>query len=217
MKNTTLLGFVALFLLCLSGISSRAVQAAEEGATRILVLGDSLTAGYGIAAEEAFPAQLQKSLRSAGHQVTVINAGVSGDTTAGGLSRLEWALADRPDMVIVELGGNDALRALAPGQTRENLDSILTRLRQAGVDILLTGMLAPRNLGSDYYSKFDQIYPELSNKHNIPLYPFFLQGVAGNPELNLRDGIHPNARGGWAIVANIMPYVEKVLGTIKSG
>jgi acyl-CoA thioesterase-1 len=183
----------------------------KESDLRILVLGDSLTAGYGLVTEDTFPAQLQKALLSAGYPVKVINAGVSGDTSAGGVSRLEWALADRPDIVILELGGNDALRGLSPEQTASNLEQIIVRLQQVGVDILLAGMLAPRNLGSEYYSKFDNLYPELAARHGILLYPFFLQGVAGDPQLNLADGLHPNARGVEVIVRSILPYLQPLL------
>lgn len=199
-------------LFLLSTIQSgRSAGSADVDVLRILVLGDSLTAGYGIPAEDAFPNQLQRALLAVGHRVSVINAGVSGDTTAGGLSRLEWALADRPDIVILELGGNDALRGLAIGQIRNNLERIILWLKQAEVDVLLAGMLAPRNLGSDYYSKFDKIYPELAVKHSVSLYPFFLEGVAGEPQLNLDDGIHPNGEGGKVIVEKILPYVEKMI------
>jgi acyl-CoA thioesterase-1 len=182
-----------------------------QDALRILVLGDSLTAGYGLSDEDAFPNQLQRALLTAGHHVKVINAGVSGDTTAGGLSRLEWALSDQPHIVILELGGNDALRGLDPQQTRENLERIIVRLKQAGVNVLLAGMLAPRNLGPDYYNKFDKIYPDLAAKHDISFYPFFLEGVTGDPQLNLDDGIHPNRRGVGRIVEKILPEVEKMV------
>jgi len=183
----------------------------SESRKRLLVLGDSLAAGYGLAAEEAFPAQLEKALRQAGHDVTVINAGVSGDTTAGGLSRLDWALADKPHLVLVELGGNDALRGLPPEETRANLDAILEHLGKAGVKILLAGMQAPRNLGEQYTTAFNRVYPQLAKQHRVTLYPFFLDGVALEPALNQADGIHPNARGVAVIVARILPVVEAAL------
>lgn len=178
---------------------------------RLMVFGDSLAAGYGLPQEEAFPMRLEAALRRAGHQVTVINAGVSGDTSAGGLARLDWALHDRPDLVIVELGGNDALRGLDPEQTCANLDAILSRFKTEGVAVLLAGMRAPRNLGHDYYSKFDRIYSALAAKHDVPLYPFFLDGVATDPALNQADGIHPNARGVAVIVERILPSVRALL------
>jgi len=177
----------------------------------VVALGDSLTAGFGLAREAAFPRQLEAALRKRGHKVRVINAGVSGDTTAAGLARLDWALGPRADAVILELGANDALRGLEPGQARANLDAILTRLREKRIPVLIAGMLAPRNLGPDYASRFDSIFPDLAKKHGALLYPFFLEGVAGKRALNLPDGLHPNARGVAVIVARILPYVEKLL------
>lgn len=179
-----------------------------ESTKRLLILGDSLTAGYGLAAVESFPAQLEMALKQAGHKVTVVNAGVSGDTSAGGLARLEWALADDPHMVIVELGGNDALRGLSPKVTFNNLDSILERLKASGVQVVLAGMKAPRNLGDDYASEFDQIYPQLASKHNVIFYPFFLEGVALDSALNQVDGIHPNTAGVGVIVEKMVPVLE---------
>lgn len=143
---------------------------------RILVLGDSLSAGYGLNLQEAFPAQLQQALQTSGHNVTVINASISGDTTAGGLARLDWALADRPQIVIIELGANDALRGLPPDLTRKNLAAIIDRLQQEKIVVLLAGMRAPRNLGSDYYNKFDRLYPELAKRYSVAFYPFFSKG-----------------------------------------
>lgn len=182
-----------------------------DSVKRLLVLGDSLTAGYGLSNEEAFPAQLQQALQRAGHKVVVINAGVSGDTTAGGLARLEWSLADAPQLVLVELGGNDALRGVPPEETLANLDAILERLGEARVSVLLAGMRAPRNMGRPYTSSFDEIYPILAKKHKVALYPFFLDGVALDPALNQADGIHPNATGVAMIVERILPYVESAL------
>lgn len=178
---------------------------------RIAVLGDSLAAGYGLADELSFPAQLETALRQRGYRVEVQNAGVSGDTSAGGLARLGWLLEGRPDLVIIELGANDALRGLDPELTRANLEAILLRLKETGIQPLLAGMRAPRNLGRNYYTKFDAIYPELARHHAVPLYPFFLDGVAGRQELNLGDGIHPNAAGVAVIVEKILPLVEQFL------
>lgn len=180
-------------------------------ARKIAVLGDSLTAGYGLARQDAFPAQLERALRRSGWPVDVVNAGVSGDTTAGGLARLDWLLADRPQLVIVALGANDALRGLPPEQSFRNLDAILGRLLDSGVGVLLTGMLAPRNLGDDYAGRFDRIYPELATRHGVELYPFFLEGVATEPLLNQVDGIHPNAAGVAVMVENILPFVVQLL------
>ena len=177
------------------------------------MLGDSLTAGYGLPQEQAFPARLEAALRARGLEVRVLDGGVSGDTTAGGLSRVGWALADRPTHVIVELGANDALRGIEPAVTRANLDGILSRLSAAGVGTLLAGMYAPPNWGREYEAEFRRIYPELALKHGAAFYPFFLDGVAAEPGLNQRDGIHPNARGVDVIVDRIMPYVLRWLGT----
>ncbi len=179
-----------------------------ESTKRLLILGDSLTAGYGLSDEDSFPAQLEKAMKQAGHRVRVVNAGVSGDTSAGGLARLEWALADAPHIVIVELGGNDALRGLSPKVTFNNLDSILKRLKIFGAQVILAGMKAPRNLGNDYASEFDQVYPQLARKHNVIFYPFFLDGVALDLKLNQADGIHPNATGVGVIVERMMPVLE---------
>ncbi len=188
--------------------------AAAAEPVRILAYGDSLTAGYGLAPEDAFPARLEAALRRAGHDVRVINGGVSGDTAAGGRARLDWALADRPDMAILELGANDALRGLDPDRTFADLDAILARFRAEGIAVLLAGMRAPPNLGPEYVAAFDGIFPRLAEKHGVALYPFFLEGVAADPALNQADGIHPNAAGVRAIVERILPYVERVLATV---
>lgn len=186
-------------------------SAAAGEAVRVTALGDSLTAGYGLAIEESFTAQLEAALRAAGVEVVVANAGVSGDTTAGGRARLDWVLADRPEVVIVELGANDGLRGLDPAMTYQNLDDILMRLGAAGTRVLLAGMYAPRNLGREYVDAFDAIYPDLAEKHGVALYPFFLDGVAADPALNQGDGLHPNAAGVAAIVERIAPYVLALL------
>ena len=182
-----------------------------DDAKVILALGDSLTAGYGLDQAEAFPVQLQAALRALGLNATVINGGVSGDTSAGGRSRLEWLLAEPVDGVIVELGANDGLRGLDPGQTRENLDWILTTLKQRDIPVLLSGMYAPPNLGKDYGAEFNAIYPELAQKHTVKLDPFFLEGVAADPNLNQADGIHPNAEGVAMIVKRLTPKVQELL------
>jgi acyl-CoA thioesterase-1 len=184
-----------------------ASAATANHACRIAVLGDSLTAAHGLAVEEGFPAQLERRLRDAGHDCVVLDAGVGGDTTAGGLARLDWTLADRPSHVIVELGGNDGLRALPPEQMEQNLDAIVGRLRAAGVAVLLAGMLAPPNLGRTYGEAFAAVFPRVAARHDVPLYPFFLDGVAGDPTLNQGDGIHPTAAGVAVIVERILPTV----------
>lgn len=181
---------------------------------RIVALGDSLTAGYGLAPGEGFPAQLQAALRERGHDVEIVDAGVSGDTSAGGLSRLEWSVPAEADGVIVELGANDALRGIPPDLTRQSLDEIIGRLTGRGQAVLLAGMKAPPNMGDDYAGRFDAIYPELAEKHGVILYPFFLEGVAGDLSLNQSDGIHPTAEGIALIVARMMPQVEELLSRI---
>lgn len=182
-------------------------------ATRILAFGDSLTAGLGVAPDQAFPAQLAARLKRDGYDVTVENGGVSGDTTADGLARLDWAMGDHPDVVLVELGANDMLRDLDPGQAEANLDAILARLTAAKVKTLLLGMRAASNWGADYEKTFDAIYPTLAKKYDVPLYPFFLDGVALDPKLNQADGLHPTAAGVAVIVGRIAPAVERLLGT----
>jgi acyl-CoA thioesterase-1 len=176
-----------------------------------MVLGDSLTAGYGLPQGEAFPVKLEAALRARGIGVTVLNAGVSGDTTAGGLARLDWALADKPTHAIVELGANDGLRGIDPAVTRKNLGAILARLKAAGVPTLLAGMYAPPNWGKEYAAAFAKLYPDLAAEHGAALYPFFLEGVAANPSLNQADGIHPNEKGVAAIVERILPQVVRLL------
>ena len=179
--------------------------------TVIAVLGDSLAAGFGLATNEAFPARLEVALRDAGEDVRVINAGVSGDTSAGGLARLDWVLGDQPNIVLVELGSNDSLRGLDPEDTFDNLDSIVTKLRARDVTVILAGMLAPRNLGREYVDAFDAIYRRVAEKHGVALYPFFLDGVALNPVLNQADLIHPNQAGVDIIVGKILPAMRAVL------
>jgi acyl-CoA thioesterase-1 len=178
---------------------------------KILALGTSLTQGYGLPPGTEFTVQLQKSLKQAGIDAAVTNAGVSGDTSAGGLARLDWSLADHPDAVILELGSNDMLRGIPPRETEKNLRAILDRLKAARVKILLTGMHAQRNLGADYVQQFDTIYPRLAKDYNVLFYPFILDGVALNPKLNQADGMHPNPAGVKVIVARILPYVKKLV------
>ena len=191
-----------------------ATTASAEG-TRLMAFGDSLVHGYGLAEDDTFPAQLQAALQQQGHAVEVLNAGNSGDTTAAGLARLDWALADRPDAVIVVLGANDGLRGLEPRQTYGNLTAILERLEADGLPVLLAGMLAPRNLGAAYVEEFDGVFQRLSEERNVVFYPFFLDGVAAQTELNLGDGIHPNKDGVAEIVSRILPSVESLLDRVS--
>lgn len=172
-----------------------------------MAFGDSLTAGYGLPDGESFTAQLERALIGQGFDIEVINAGVSGDTTSSGLDRLEWALGDNPDFVILELGANDGLRAIDPALTRANLDKMLAILTERDLPTLLTGMYAPPNLGRDYGEAFNAIYPDLAAQYDVPLYPFFLDGVATVAELNQADGIHPNAQGVAVIVERLLPDV----------
>ncbi|HMT14233.1 MAG TPA: arylesterase [Aestuariivirga sp.] len=181
----------------------------------LLALGDSLTAGYGVAAADAFPVKLAAALKARGHDVKVINAGVSGDTAADGLARLDWALGDAIDAAIVELGANDMLRGLDPVQAEQALDEILKKLGEKKIPVLLAGMVAAPNLGADYGQRFNRIYPKLTAVHGAMLYPFFLDGVAGQRALNQPDGMHPNAAGVDEIVTRILPSVEALLARVK--
>jgi acyl-CoA thioesterase-1 len=192
-----------------------AAVAAEATPTKLVVLGDSLSAGLGLSASDAFPAKLQKSLKDKGILVEIRNAGVSGDTASGGRDRLDWSVPEGTQGVIIELGANDALRGTDPSVTRSALSDILTRLKARGIAVLLCGMLAPPNYGKDYADRFNAIYPDLSKSFGVPLYPFFLDGVAADAKLNQADGIHPTPAGVDIIVKNIMPAVEAFLGTIK--
>jgi len=177
----------------------------------IIAFGDSLIAGYGLSAEDSFPAQLEATLNARGYAVRVENAGVSGDTTAGGRARLDWVLAGSPDALILCLGANDALRGVAPALTKDNLKAMLSGLAARNIPVLLAGMKAPRNLGQDYARAFDRLYPALAESYNIVFFPFFLEEVATVASLNQGDGIHPNARGVAVIVENIVPYVEALI------
>ena len=182
---------------------------------KVVVLGDSLSAGLGLSAADEFPAKLQKALKDKGIDVAIMNAGVSGDTASGGRDRLDWSVPNGTEAVIVELGANDALRGTDPAITRSALSDIVSRLKARGVAVLLLGMLAPPNYGSDYAARFNTIYPDLSKSFGIPLYPFFLDGVAADAKLNQADGIHPTAEGVDIIVKKILPTVEAFLGTIR--
>jgi acyl-CoA thioesterase-1 len=200
-----------LLVLVLAVAPAHAQTGAQGGPVKIAVLGDSLAAGYGIKPEQSFPARLEAALKAQGRSVTILNQGVSGDTSAGGLDRLDWMLADKPDIVLVELGGNDALRGTDPKVTEKNLAAIVEKLKAAGVTVWLAGMLAPRNYGPEYAKQFDGIYQRLADKHGVPLYAFFLDGVAQDPKLNQGDGIHPNPAGVDVIVERILPFVTRNL------
>lgn len=203
--------FPGIFLAGLFALVFMAPAPAHAAPVRILALGSSLTQGYGLPPGTEFPVQLQAALKKKGIAAQVINAGVSGDTSAGGLARLDWSLAGHPDAVIIELGSNDMLRGIAPAETEKNLAAILTRLKAAHVRVLLTGMKAQRNLGKEYADAFDAIYPRLAKKYDVLFYPFFLDGVAMKPKLNQPDGMHPNPQGVKVIVSRMLPLVEKLV------
>jgi acyl-CoA thioesterase-1 len=178
----------------------------------IVGFGDSLMAGYRLGPGLSFADKLQAALRKDGYDVTVANAGVSGDTTGDGLARLDWSVPEGTDMVILELGANDMLRGVDPALTRTNLETMIVRLKKRNIKVLLFGMMAAPNLGQDYQKAFDAIYPDLAAKYSLPLYPFFLDGVAGHRDLQLDDGLHPNAKGIDRMVSGALPLVEKALG-----
>jgi len=183
---------------------------------KIVALGDSLTSGHGLPDDYSFPVRLEKALREKGVSVSVVNAGISGDTSAGGLSRVDWTLENKPDIVILELGANDGLRGLDPGAMKKNLDAIITKLQQNNVIVLLAGMKAPMNLGYGYTKKFNSTFEDLADKHDIALYPFFLEGVAGRFDMNQDDGMHPNKKGVDEIVKRIIPHLMPLVCEIAA-
>ena len=189
---------------------------AANGPIRIVALGDSLTAGLGLPAKDAFPAQLERALRAKGYDVAIANAGVSGDTASAGLARVDWSVPDGTEAVILELGANDALRGIDPKVTRAALDNILQRLQARGIAVLLCGMLAPRNLGPDYVRAFDSIFPELAAKYDAIFYPFFLEGVLTQQNFTLKDRVHPSAAGIAAIVVGILPKAEELIARVRA-
>ncbi len=189
---------------------------AEERPIKIVALGDSLTAGFGLPVEAAFPTKLAEALKTKGIAVTITNAGVSGDTVSGGLGRLDWSVPDGTEAVILELGANDALRGQDPKVTKTALDAILRKLADRHIAVLLAGMRAPRNMGPDYAREFDAIFPALASTHSVVFYPFFLDGVAADPKLNQGDGLHPNAAGVDVIVGRILPKVEELIGRARA-
>jgi acyl-CoA thioesterase I len=189
---------------------------AADGPIRIVALGDSLSAGFGLAAKDAFPAKLEQALKAKGFNVAIVNAGVSGDTASGGLARVDWSVPEDTEAVILELGANDALRGIDPNITRAALDNILQRLKTRGIAVLLCGMRAPRNLGPDYTRAFDSIFPELAAKYDALYYSFFLEGVAVDQKFTLNDRLHPNAAGVAAIVSGILPKVEELVARVRA-
>jgi len=205
--------FAAALLLTI--VCTAAAMAADRP-VKIVVLGDSISAGFGLPVEDALPAKLAAALEAKGIAATVSNAGVSGDTATGGLDRLDWSVAEGTDAVIVELGANDALRGIDPKITKQALDSILQRLQQRHIAVLLAGMRAPRNMGPDFVKAFDAIYPALASTHNVVFYPFILDGVATDPKLNQHDVMHPNAEGVDVIVARLLPKVEELIARARA-
>ena len=203
-----------LMIALMTAVDPAWAEAAKP--VKLVVLGDSLSAGLGLPAQDAFPTKLQKALQAKGIAVDMTNAGVSGDTSSGGRDRLDWSVPDGTDGVIVELGANDALRGIDPDLTRTALTDIVQRLKTRKIAVMLCGMLAPPNYGSEYAARFNAIYPELSKSFGVPLYPFFLEGVAAEAKLNQADGLHPTAEGVDVIVKNILPSVEAFLGTLSA-
>jgi acyl-CoA thioesterase-1 len=208
------LSIFAILAVFASGING--IAAAEAKTLKLLALGTSLTQGYNLPPGTDYCAVLQARLRAKGYDVSVINAGVSGDTSDGGLARLDWLLEEPVDGVIVELGSNDALRAFDPAIPEKNIDTILAKLAARRIPVLLAGMKAPPNMGTTYVAKFDAIYPALAKKYGVLFYPFFLDGVAAQPKLNQADGMHPNEKGSQVIVTKILPYVEQLIAQIKA-
>ena len=206
---------LALTLATAATASAQTAAVSVAKPVKMVVLGDSLSAGLGLSASAAFPERLQKALKSKGIEVDMTNAGVSGDTSSGGRDRLDWSVPEGTEAVILELGANDALRGIDPKLTRVALSDILTRLKARKIAVLLCGMVAPPNYGSDYSARFNAIYPDLAKSFGVPLYPFFLEGVAADAGLNQADGMHPTAEGVDVIVKNILPTVEAFLGTIS--
>ncbi|MGO4706708.1 arylesterase [Microvirga sp. 2MCAF38] len=210
--------FMAIIFACaatLMGlIAAPGSSFAQNQPIRLVALGDSLSAGYQLPGEAAFPVALERALRTKGYNVEITNAGVSGDTASGGLDRLDWSVPDGTDGVIVELGANDMLRGLDPAIPRQSIETIVERLKARNIAVMLAGMMATRNLGPDYAQKFDTLYPDIAKKHGLVLYPFFLDGIAGDRALNLPDGLHPTAKGVEVIVERILPSVESFLATI---
>lgn len=202
-----------VFLLSICLFLGLAGQA-DARMLKILAIGTSLTQGYGLPPGTEFTVQLQAALKRSGTDAAIENAGVSGDTSAGGLSRLDWSLADHPDAVILELGSNDMLRGIPPAETEKNLTAMLARLKTAHIPVLLVGMKAQRNLGPDYVKAFDAIYPRLAKQTGVLFYPFILDGVAMNPKLNQADGMHPNSEGVKVIVGKILPVVKQLLAQV---
>ncbi|MGO4620059.1 arylesterase [Ensifer sp. 2YAB10] len=206
-------GFQRVFLALMMTFALSSTARAET--ISLVGFGDSLMAGYQLPPEDAFPARLEKALKEKGLDVTITNAGVSGDTSSGGLARIDWSVPDGTKGVILELGANDALRGIPPEETRKNIEAMITRLKDRGIAVLLAGMMAPPNMGADYAARFNPIYPELAQKYGLELYPFFLDGVVTETKLKLEDGMHPNGDGVGVMVEKAVPVVERFLATLN--
>lgn len=204
------------FCFCFLFPASVLAEQKKNKLIKLVAFGDSLTAGYGLAQEHSFPAVLEQTLRQKGYEIEIINAGVSGDTVQGGVERLDWSVPDGTDGVILELGANDMLRGLDPLQTKAGLETIVERLKNRNIPILIAGMQAPPNLGAEYILKFNNIYKDIAQKYQLILYPFFLDGVAGNAALNQKDGLHPTEQGVKIIVERILPSVESFIAKLPS-
>ena len=215
-KGVRVQRFAALALVTMFCGAAPAVGSAADGPVKIVVLGDSLSAGLGLPAEAAFPTKLANALKAKGVAVTIANAGVSGDTASGGLGRLDWSVPEGTEAVILELGANDALRGVDPDVTKTALETALNKFKDRHIAVLLAGMRAPRNMGPDYVRSFDAIYPALASTHAVVFYPFFLEGVAADPKLNQGDGLHPTAAGVDVIVARILPKVEELIALARA-
>lgn len=218
-RQSQSLGFFSIYCAAAGAVMASFILSAQPASAktlRLVALGDSLTAGYQLPPGDAFPAVLEKALKAKGYDVAIANAGVSGDTAAQGAARVDWSVPDGTDGVILELGANDALRGLPPEKAKESLEKILTRLQTRKIPVLIAGMYAPRSLGAEYYEKFDAIYPALAKAYNAELYPFFLDGVAGQAKLNLQDGVHPTGDGVRTIVEKMLPSVESFLRRIQT-
>lgn len=205
-----------LHVIVIAALAAGSGTAAMAKTLQLVGFGDSLMAGYQLPQSESYTAQLERALKEKGHDVVIANAGVSGDTTAAGLSRVDWSVPDGTDGVILELGANDALRGISPNETEKNLDAIITRLKDRNIPVLLAGMIAPPNMGGDYGERYNGIYKRLAEKHDIALYPFFLDGVVTQPSLQLDDGMHPNAKGVGVMVERSLPAVEEFIRTIPA-
>jgi acyl-CoA thioesterase I len=215
-RSVQVVGLTLVVNLTFAAIFAPVRAGDPEKPVRLVAFGDSLTAGYRLKPRQSFPGQLEAALNSKGHRVEVINAGVSGDTTAAGLARFDWAIPKGTEAVILELGANDALRGLPHQQARANLNAIVERLRARNIEVLLAGMIAPKNWGKDYDAGFNTIYADLAKKYGLILYPFFLEGVAMNRSLNLDDGLHPSSKGVTVIVKRILPSVEELISRVKA-